>query len=254
MKAKFKLMLVLLISFISISVAEAQNLQEVVYLKNGSVIRGLIVEQVPNESLKIKTGDGSVFVCKMEEVVKITKEPYVNSTLSFETEETNDVDRRYGWQKAPRYRGFFGESYILHTSDIEQDRAYLWTSHGCQINPYLYAGIGAGVNYWFDSDFESEGWSVPVFAHVRSEWHKAFRKNFSPYVDAKIGYSFADCEGFYFAPQIGCHFYFGHSKTGISIGVGYTLQNYKYRYYHYNHYEDAKLNADGVEFTVALDI
>ncbi len=47
---------------------------DVVYLKNGSIIRGLIMEQIPNETLKIQTADGSLFVYKMEEVVKITKE------------------------------------------------------------------------------------------------------------------------------------------------------------------------------------
>ncbi len=253
MKAKFKLLFVLLVSFISISVAEAQNLQEVVYLKNGSIIRGLIVEQVPNTSLKIKTADGSVFVCKMEEVVKITKEPQVNSTSSSVTEAKHENDRSYGWGMAPRYRGFVGASYIVDAGDIGLDRAYLWTSHGCQINPYLYAGVGVGVNCWFDDDFENDSWSVPVFAHVRGEWHKAFHKNISPYVETKIGYSFADCEGFYFAPQIGCHFYFGHSKTGISVGVGYTLQNCKYNYYYNGHYWNDNLNANGVEFTVAFD-
>ena len=48
--------------------------QDVVYLKNGAVIRGEIIEQVPGESLKIQTRDGSIFVYKMEEVSKISKE------------------------------------------------------------------------------------------------------------------------------------------------------------------------------------
>lgn len=47
---------------------------DVVYLKNESVIKGMIVEQIPNASLKIQTKDGSVFVYKMDEVLKITKE------------------------------------------------------------------------------------------------------------------------------------------------------------------------------------
>lgn len=55
--------------------ASAEELQEVVYLKNGSVIRGTIIEQVPNQSLKIKTTDGNIFVFKIDEVEKITKEP-----------------------------------------------------------------------------------------------------------------------------------------------------------------------------------
>jgi hypothetical protein len=47
---------------------------DVVYLKNGSIIRGTLIELIPNVSLKIETKDGSVFFYKMEEVEKITKE------------------------------------------------------------------------------------------------------------------------------------------------------------------------------------
>ena len=52
----------------------AQQYQDVVYLKNGSVIRGLITEQIPNKSLKIETTDGSIFICDMNDVNKNTKE------------------------------------------------------------------------------------------------------------------------------------------------------------------------------------
>lgn len=47
---------------------------DVVYLKNGSMIKGMIIEQTPNVSIKIQTRDGSVFVYQMDEVEKITKE------------------------------------------------------------------------------------------------------------------------------------------------------------------------------------
>ena len=53
-------------AFVLISAAVAQEMQDVVYLKNGSIIRGLVIEQVPGKSLKIKTRDGSVFVYTME--------------------------------------------------------------------------------------------------------------------------------------------------------------------------------------------
>ena len=48
---------------------------DVLYLKNGSIIKGLIIEQIPNTSVKIKTADGSIFVHVMDDVIKITKEP-----------------------------------------------------------------------------------------------------------------------------------------------------------------------------------
>ena len=47
---------------------------DVVYLKNGSIIRGSIIELVPNRALKIKTRDNSIFVYEFEEVTDILKE------------------------------------------------------------------------------------------------------------------------------------------------------------------------------------
>ena len=46
---------------------------DVVHLKNGSFIKGVIIETIPNESLKIQTNDGSIFVYQMSEVEKMTK-------------------------------------------------------------------------------------------------------------------------------------------------------------------------------------
>lgn len=47
---------------------------DVVYLKNGSRIKGLITEIIPSQHLKIQTSDGSLFVFQMEEVEKVSKE------------------------------------------------------------------------------------------------------------------------------------------------------------------------------------
>lgn len=55
------------------------NMEEVVYLKDGSSLRGTILEQIPNETLKIQTKDGSIFVCKFSDVLKITKEKVFKS-------------------------------------------------------------------------------------------------------------------------------------------------------------------------------
>ncbi len=50
------------------------SLEDVVYLKDGSIIRGVIVEQVPNEMIKIETRIGNVLAYKFSEIDKITKE------------------------------------------------------------------------------------------------------------------------------------------------------------------------------------
>ena len=51
-----------------------EEYEDVVYLKDGSIIKGTIIEQIPNESLKIKTTGGSIFVYRMDEISKISKE------------------------------------------------------------------------------------------------------------------------------------------------------------------------------------
>lgn len=68
-----KLTLVLFILAMASSLA-AQEYIDVVYLKNGGRIRGIIIENIPNEKVKIQTSDGSIFVYKYEEIEKFTRE------------------------------------------------------------------------------------------------------------------------------------------------------------------------------------
>jgi len=50
------------------------SLVDVVYLKDGSIIKGQIIEQIPNVSIKIRTEAGNVFVYKIENIEKMVKE------------------------------------------------------------------------------------------------------------------------------------------------------------------------------------
>lgn len=67
--------------FCSSLLAEA-DYHDVVYLKNGSIIHGIIIEQTENKYIKIKTNDNNVWVFQIEEIEKIDKELNENSTSS----------------------------------------------------------------------------------------------------------------------------------------------------------------------------
>lgn len=68
-----------LVCLMGMTFAFAQgNMQDVVYLKNGSVIRGEIIEMVSGETVKIMTVDGCLFVWDMDEVERITQEEMRN--------------------------------------------------------------------------------------------------------------------------------------------------------------------------------
>lgn len=62
----------------------SQKLGDVIYLKDGSIIKGLIIEQVPNDYIKIQSGP-NLIVCKMDEIEKMTKEPVAPVTESWYT-------------------------------------------------------------------------------------------------------------------------------------------------------------------------
>lgn len=54
-----------------------QQEEDVVYLKDGSVLRGTIIEDVPGESLRIRTRDGNVFRISYDRIDRRTREAAV---------------------------------------------------------------------------------------------------------------------------------------------------------------------------------
>ena len=60
----------------------AQPMEDVVRLKNGGIIRGMIIEQIAGESLKIQTQGGNVFAYTMSEIAKIDQEPVMGMGAS----------------------------------------------------------------------------------------------------------------------------------------------------------------------------
>ena len=60
------------------ALANAQQQEDdVVYLKDGSVLRGTIIEDVPGESLRIRTRDGNIFRIAYDRIDRRTREPAV---------------------------------------------------------------------------------------------------------------------------------------------------------------------------------
>ena len=64
-----------LMAFVATAPVFAHQMEDVVHSKNGEIVRGTIIEQILGESLKIQTQDDSVFVCALDEIAKIIKEP-----------------------------------------------------------------------------------------------------------------------------------------------------------------------------------
>src|SRR5690554_1399167 len=76
MKKSF--ILLCLVVLTTLTFAQNNN-DDVVYLKDGSTIRGIIrvfiIQQIPNQSIKIETAHRSIFVFQMDEIQRFTTEP-----------------------------------------------------------------------------------------------------------------------------------------------------------------------------------
>ena len=76
-------LLTCLIAFAAASQVFAQQpMEDVVHLKNGGIVRGIIIEQILGESLKIQTRDGNVFVFAMDEITRLSKDFAVDTSSS----------------------------------------------------------------------------------------------------------------------------------------------------------------------------
>lgn len=67
----------LLLGVLISSLIFAQDIQDVIYLKNGSTIKGTIIKQEPNQEIIIKTNDGFLYSFKSIEVEQILKNNYL---------------------------------------------------------------------------------------------------------------------------------------------------------------------------------
>ena len=56
------------------SIIRAQEYRDVVFLKNGSVIKGFYKELYPADSLRMETIDGGILVCAFSDIERIAKE------------------------------------------------------------------------------------------------------------------------------------------------------------------------------------
>lgn len=138
---------------------------ETIYLKNGSVIKGDIVEEVPGVSIKVKTADGSLFVYSINEVERITKE---------EASHSDDNGHRgldFGINA--------GIDIMDGGSSIPVD---LMVSK--RFNKNVSLGVGAGVNIPTSGGDPS----VPIFLDFKGYFPLKSTK-LTPFVDVRSGYT-----------------------------------------------------------------
>jgi hypothetical protein len=205
-----KTILILTLILSSLSLFSQSNYQDVVYLKDGSIYRGIILEQIPNESIKLEIVGKNLIVFKMEDMVKMTREP-----ISIEKSNSVTVDDG----QSNSYRGLFELGYDIGIGDNGISRFKLNIINGFQVNPHFSVGFGTGIRYFQ----EAEALYIPLFLDLRAS---ILDKDVSPYVAIGTGYSMRVTNsfdaGFMLNPTAGVTFK-KSSKSSMNIGFGYDL-------------------------------
>jgi hypothetical protein len=233
-----KKLFMLLVILASTSLLFAQhNYEDVVYLKTGSIIRGIIIEQVPNQSIKIETADRNIFVYRFDEIEKLSKELIGG--------KRND---RY--RSNSGYRGSIDVGYAIGLGDYGLDFINLTIINGYRFNPFFSLGFGTGARVYHTDDAVL----IPFFVNFQTNF---INRTVSPYFALNIGYSFNasndfNSVGLLLNPSIGIHFRITNT-SGMNIGVGYEAQWVEFYNDYYGYYYDSSSKAlSGISFKISF--
>lgn len=196
---KYTLIFLFIISVMSVY---CQKQTDIIYLKNGSILKGILIEQVPNETYTLKMADGSIFVFKAEEIIKITKEGNIKNQKPFVYKEQ---EKKYVYFHAIEpVMGIFlgGRSYNtypsfyttqLPKSNVVSGYPNMFGIHSIsqfQGRKNHMHGIGIGLEFFFKSNvYENLAYNLPIYYNYRYIYQKT---RISPLFDIRMGGLFSN--------------------------------------------------------------
>ena len=225
-----------------ITVAQSQQVEDVLYLKNGGIIRGTILEINTERKIKVEITGRNVFVFDMDEVERIVREQVPQAVSVPAPAPPAYTDYNVPGQlmddttaQEQGYMGTFGPSLYIGGTEFASRviPGFHWVN-GYQFKGHYYAGIGIGVESYINNAF------LPLFAEGRYTFFKGERQ--SPYVFGRGGFLLPPGQdrNWGWGSRIdhkggglleiggGLTKYFGRS-AGITFGIGYRYHQINYK-------------------------
>lgn len=181
-----KQLLTILLLGLCATLTAQSNIEDVLYLKNGSIIRGTLKSPASENPLRIELMGGSLFVFQQSEIDSIKKENVLQRNEKALAKNYFRKDRGF------RHITEFGFIYGTDLKQTETPYYYgyqrddfgvsVHTVNGYQAWPYLFVGAGLGI----DRFINYQQTFSPFYVRLASEFLK---KRATPYVFADIGYS-----------------------------------------------------------------
>lgn len=203
-----------------------QLMEDVIYLKNGSVLRGQIMEYKPDGNIKVEIAGGSILVYPASDVVEIKKEAskYQPQTKSSKEERPLRIP-----ENKKIYNIFMGKLMMgINSIDLPAAGIGLYWATGYRFNRFANVGLGIGIE-------RNDAFNLmPIFVDFRGYLMKT---STSMYYSLGAGYSvalptaswrFDDIQrqtgGLYLHPAIGVRFK-SRKQTHLMMDFGYTIQS-----------------------------
>lgn len=132
------------------------------------------------------------------------------------------------------YHGFADFGYTIGFGDYELGRFELSSTHGYQINSYLFVGAGLGIHFMSEYktpnmdiplDYRDFQVDVPIYANIRLTM---INGPISPFIDGKCGYYLTHHSALYLNASAGCRFS-TWGRQAINIYIGYSYENLEFK-------------------------
>lgn len=207
MNAMRTLLITALLAIATIATAQ-QGLEDVLYLKNGNVYRGVLVEQVPGQYYNIQTIGGNIFHVEVGDVAKITREVAWAGSMSQQGTRNADASRnndrgaaseakalkrarKDSLKKAwtPRVKGYFFQGQLM----LENLQGGIRIVNGYKVGRFGHLGIGLGIDLSGPSPIDRWGSSAnlsgvyfPFYLYYGGD---ILKRRITPFYALELGYT-----------------------------------------------------------------
>lgn len=225
--------LVMALAILSVTSSTAQRNVDVVTLKNGNILKGKIVRQVPGDFLELETRDKNFWKFDMEDIAEI----HFEAKRKVKTENDTLPMKNEGMFYEVRMGALVGNN------DNKNNAPFSMLLSGSYL---LKNGLSFGVGGGYEAYDEAQ---MPLFGELK---YYAKIKGVKSFLFCQSGYSFSledeDDENYYYGngdthakggflinPGVG--FVFGNSsKTNFTLNIGYRFQKMEKKWH--NTYTD----------------
>jgi len=229
----------ILFLFISVIAYAQGRSEDVLYLKDGSIYRGTIIEEIPGVSYKIEMVGGNVVFVQAKSVTKVERGKPVNA--ADDTRPASTSRGRPVKVKNPYYF-YQDKGFYFQTQANVGVLMGLRLAAGYKFNRYASLGLGTGIELnlkvstlVLDPSFDGHGGGtaagyVPIFLHFTGD---VIKGKVVPFYSAEVGYTFcitpsiqSGGEIYYYNNGPPSTAYNYHNPGGVFGGVGFGAKFY----------------------------